>query len=333
MKACIAREPGGPEVLHVEDVDVPEPGEGQVRIKVAYCSLNPLDTHQRAQRVAYKASAFPYTPGFEYSGIVDAVGTGIDASLVGRRKTFLGYPGGCAEYAIAPVNAPFCGFYDIPDGLDWQQGTVFPTAVYTAWHMLHTAARIRPGDTVLLHAGAGSVATVTAQIAHEAGASVIGLCSSQEKIDFARPFGYDHLVNHRDVDWVEAVRELTGGRGADVIIDGIAGPDAPRNFEAVAPLGQVIYLGAIGGYAPPVDISKELYAKTISVRGFLLYVAMQETGGRELPEIHEALRSGRWKVPITGIWELEQVPELHRRFEQRTLLGKQIIRVGGDLEV
>jgi NADPH2:quinone reductase len=169
------------------------------------------------------------------------------------------------------------------------------------------------------------------QIAKEAGATVFSVCGGATKVAYARRFGADHVIDHTAGDWVEAVRGLTGGRGVDLIIDGVAGPQAPRNFEALATLGQVIYLGAIGGYAPPVDISRQLYGKSIGVRAFLLYPIMALTGGRELPAIHEALRSGRWKLPIERVWELEECAELHRRFEQRTLLGKQLVRAGGEL--
>jgi len=318
-------------VLKVEDVATPEPGPGQIRIRVAYASLNPLDTHTRAQRVSYKASAFPYTPGFEYSGIVDAVGEGVDSSMVGARRTFLGAPGGCAEYAVAPIESPFSALFDLPDDLDWKLATVMPCAVYTPWHLIHTAARLRSGDTVLFHGAAGTVPIVGAQIAKQAGATVFGLCSSPEKAELAMRHGVDQVFGSRDADWVAGVREATGGRGVDLIVDGIAGEEAPLNFDALAPLGQVIYIGAIGGYAPPVDISNQLYAKSISVRGFLLYVAMKETAGAETPEILDALREGRITVPITGVWQLDEVAELHRRFENRGLIGKQIIEVGGEL--
>jgi NADPH2:quinone reductase len=331
MKAVVAHEPGGPEVLKVDDVAKPEPGPGQIRIRVAYCSLNPLDTHTRAQRVSYKASPFPYTPGFEYSGIVDAVGDGVDDSLIGSRRTFLGAPGGCAEYAVAPISNPFSALFDLPEDLDWKQGTVMPCAVYTPWHLIHTAARLRSGQSVLFHGAAGNVPVVGSQIAKQMGATVFGLCSSPEKAEFAIKHGVDQVFSSRDTEWVEGVREATGGRGVDLIVDGIAGEAAPKNFDALAPMGQVIYIGAIGGYAPPVDISNQLYAKSISVRGFLLYVAMKETAGKETPEILDALRTGALEVPITGVWQLDEVAELHRRFENRELIGKQVIEVGGEL--
>ena len=326
MRAMIADAPGAPDVLELREVPRPEPGPGQVRLRVAYAALNPLDTHARAARVAYMAPDFPFTPGIEYSGIVDAVGDGVDPSWLGRRVVNERNWGGCAEYALSAPEF----LLDIPDGFDWILGTVFHTCVYSAWHALHTAGRLRSGDVVLLHSAAGAIGAMSAQIATTAGATVVGLCSPS-KFDFARSFGVDHPFDSSDPDWPAKVLEATGGHGADLIIDGIAGPEAPKNHEAAAPLAQVIYLGAIGGYPPPVDVSKELYAKSIAVRGFLVYVAMASTGGAELPEIHAALLDGAWKAPISEIVELVDTPDLHRRFEARELMGRNLIRIGGEL--
>jgi NADPH2:quinone reductase len=326
MRAIVADVPGGPEVLRLAEVPRPEPGPDQVRIQVAYSCLNPLDTHARAQRVAWNAPTFPFTPGYEYAGLVDAVGAGVDASLVGRRVASLGEWGGNAEYALATA----ARLREIPEGFDWKLGTTFQTGTYSAWHLVHTVGRLERGQTLLLHAAAGSVAVMAVQIAREAGITVFGTCSPG-KMDFARRFGYDHLLDALQDDWPAQVKALTGGRGVDLIVDGVAGPGAVRNYDAVAALGQVVYIGAVGGAPPPVDVSRQLYAKTIAVRGFVVYVAMAATGGKELPGIHEALRSSRWKVPIVGEVGLEGVRELHERYERRELMGKTLIRVGGDL--
>jgi NADPH2:quinone reductase len=326
MKALVAEAPGPPEALELKEIPVPEAGPGQVRIRVAYAALNPLDTHARAARVAWMAPEFPFTPGYEFSGLVEALGDGVDPSWMGRRVVSEGEWGGCADYALATA----AKLISIPEGFDWTLGTVFHTCAYSAWHVLHTAGRIQEGDHVLLHSAAGSIGTMASQIAKEAGATVYGLCSP-EKFDFARSFGADHLLDSRAADWVEQVKALSGGRGVDLIVDGVAGPEAPKNYEALAPLGQVVYMGAVGGYPPPVDISRELYMKSIAVRGFVVYVAMAKTAGKEKEGIHDALRSGRWKVPVTRVAELEEAPELHRLFEERRLFGKTLIRIGGDL--
>jgi NADPH2:quinone reductase len=304
-----------------------EPGAGQARVRVAYSDLNPLDTHARAQRVAWNAPTFPFTPGYEYSGIVEKVGAGVDAALLGKRVASVGEWGGNAEYALATA----ARLSPIPDGFDWQTGTVFQTGTYSAWHLVHTVGKLKPGMSVLFHSGSGSVSIMGSQIAREAGATVFATCGSQPKVDFAKGFGAHHVLNYREGDWVAEVKRLTEGRGVDLIIDGVAGPEAPKNYDAVAALGEVIYIGALGGFPPPVDISRQLYAKTIAVRGFVVYVAMAATKGAEKPAIHEALRTGRWKTGITGVYDLAEVPALHRRFENRELFGKSLIRVGGDI--
>jgi len=326
MKAIIADTPGPPDVLELREVPVPDPGPGHVRLRVAYAALNPLDTHARAARVAYMAPDFPFTPGIEFSGIVDAVGDGVDPGWMGKRVVSERYWGGCAEYALTtPEN-----LLEIPEGFDWVLGTVFRTCVYSSWHVLHTAGRIRKGDRVLLHSAAGAIGAMSAQIAKDAQTEVYGLCSPS-KFDFARSHGADHVFNSSAENWPDQVMAATDGHGVDLIIDGIAGPNAPRNYKVLAPLGQVIYMGAVGGYAPEVNISRDLYVKSIAVRGFMVYVAVAATGGAELEEIHGALRRGRWKAPISEIVELEATPDLHRRFEARELKGRNLIRIGGDL--
>lgn len=326
MRALVAAAPGPPEVLELCAVPIPEPGPGEVRVQVAYVTLNPLDTHARAARVAYMAPEFPFTPGIEFSGLVDAVGAGVDPGWIGRRVVSERHWGGCADFAVTSADA----LIEIPEGFDWVLGTVFHTCVYSSWHVLHTAGRVREGDRVLLHSAAGAIGAMCAQIANDAGCTVVGLCSPT-KFAFARSFGFDHLIDSAAPDWVEQVTAATGGRGVDLVIDGVAGPEAPKNFEVLAPLGQVIYLGAVGGYPPPVDISRELYAKSIAVRGFMVYVAMEATGGVEKELIHEALRSGRWRAPVSRIAELEEAQEMHRLFERRELFGRNLLRVGGAL--
>ena len=326
MRALIADRPGPPDVLELRRVPIPKPAPDQVRIRVAYVSLNPLDTHARAARVAYMAPEFPFTPGIEFSGSVEAVGDDVDPAWLGRRVVSERTWGGCADRALSTPGA----LLEIPDGFDWILGTVFHTCVYSAWHVLHTAGRIRAGDTVLLHSAAGAVGAMSAQIAKDAGAEVVGLCAPA-KFDFARSNGVDHPVDSNAPDWVDRVMAATGGRGVDLIVDGVAGPEAPKNFDVLAPLGQVIYIGAVGGYAPAVDISRELYTKSIAVRGFMVYVAMKATGGKELELIHDALRTGRWRAPVNEIVALEDTVDLHRRFEARELMGRNLIRVGGEI--
>ena len=328
MRAVVADEPGGPEVLSLRQIPVPEPGPGEVRLRVAYCSMNPMDVFARRGVLSWLDLDWPFTPGIEHAGVVEKVGPGVDDALLGRRMQSRANWGGNAEYSIAPVTQTG----PVPDGLDWKTGSVFGGMTYTAWHCLHTTARIRQGDVCVFHSAAGPVGVMLIQVAKDAGATVIGLAGGPEKLAYAASFGADHGIDYRDSGWPAEVMRLTDGHGADIIVDGNQGPDAPRNFDAMAPNGRLIYIGATAGApAPDVPVG-QLIGKSILVGGFNLPV-LTATGvaERDHEQIIENVRSGRWKIPISGEVALEDVPELHARFERRELMGRTVIRVGGDL--
>lgn len=327
MRAVVITENGGPETLQITDIPKPEPGEGEVLLKVAYCALNPLDTHARAGRIKWGVPDMPFTLGYEYSGRVEAVGPGVDASLVGSRVAVAGSWGGCAEYAVAKA----VSLVAIPDEFHWTLGTVYFTSTFTAWHMLHTMAHVQEGDVVVVHSAAGAVGVMTTQIAKDAGCTVIGLVGSSEKITWAEQFGADHLLNEREeADWPAKVKELTSGHGADVVIDGNAGPDAPKNLACLAPLGQIIYIGAMAGQSPDVNISG-LIGASAGVRGFIQYHAMAKTKGSEFPEIHGKLDRKDWVYPLNPPIALDQIAQAHDDFENRRTTGRTIFEIGGDI--
>jgi NADPH2:quinone reductase len=327
MRAVVISATGGPETLKISDVPVPEPGEGQVQVKVAYCALNPLDTHSRAGRIKWGVPPMPFISGYEYSGRVTKVGPGLDAGLVGKRVSSAGSWGGAGEYAVAPAKSLIM----IPDAIDWKLGTVYFTSTFTAWHMLHTMARINKGDVVVVHSAAGAVGIMTIQIAKDAGATVIGLVGSTDKAAYAKSFGCEHVLNEKDdAEWPKKVKELSGGKGADVIIDGNAGPNAPLNFKCLAPLGQIIYIGAMAGPAPDVNVSM-LIGGSQGVRGFVLYHAMAKTKGSEFKEINEKISGGAWKFPLNAPVPLDQIAKAHDDFENRRTMGRTIFTVGGEI--
>ena len=326
MRAIVADEPGGPEVLKVTALPIPQPGPGEARIKVAYCGLNPMDTFGRSGTLTWMDLPWPFTPGIEHAGVVDAVGDGVDASLIGSRVHARNSWGGNADYSISPA----ANLLPVADGLDWKTGSVYRGMTFTAWHCLHTAARVRAGDVCVFHSAAGPVALMLTQVAKDAGATVIGLVGSSAKIEYARGFGADHLVDYVASDWVAEVMRLTDGRGADIIVDGNQGPDAPKNYEATAPNGKVIYIGATAGAPAPDVPSYVLIGKSIFVGGFNLPL-LEAIGVDASDEVIENVRSGRWKIPLGEEVELEDVPELHARFHRRELVGRSIIRVGGEL--
>ncbi|TVS14872.1 MAG: zinc-binding alcohol dehydrogenase family protein [Gammaproteobacteria bacterium] len=326
MRAAIVDEAGGPDAIVIRNSDIPNPGPGQVRIQVAYAALNPLDTHARAYRIKWGHPGFPFTPGYEYAGRVDAVGEGVDSSLLGRRVASHSEWGGNAEYALATASRVI----PVPESYDWPTAATFSTCVPTAWHLVHSAGRLQSGMTLLVHSAAGAVGSMVTQIAKEAEVRVIGLAGGATKLEYARQFGADHLVDYLAEDWTEQVKGLTDGRGVDVIIDGNAGPQSVRNYDVIAPLGNVIYIGAMAGQAPEVNVSL-LIGKSFSVTGFVQFFHQACTGGSENAEIETKLASGAWRIAIERVFELEEVPEAQRLFEARQLTGRSLIRVGGDL--
>jgi NADPH2:quinone reductase len=330
MRAIVLAAPGGPDILAVSDVPVPEPGEGQVQVKVAYAAMNPLDVLVRAGRFRFHPP-LPFVLGYQYSGRIAKVGAGVDPARIGQRVSVSSQWGGYAEVAVTPASAAA----PIPEAFDWKLGTVAMGPSLTAWHLVHTVARMRAGDVAVVHAAAGAVGLMLTQIAKDAGATVIGLVGGAAKLAWARQFGADLLLDYRaDADWPKRVKGFTGahapGPGADFIFDGNQGPETPKNFQALAPLGQAIFIGAMAGPAPEVAIPA-LIAGSHGVRGFVVNHGMAVTKGGEFKDVVPKLASGQWKFPIAAPVPLEKVADLHRAVEARTLLGRGIVAVGGEI--
>lgn len=326
MRAVLAEKAGSPDSLRIVERTIPEPGPGKVRVRVAYSALNPLDTHARADRIKWSHPGFPFVPGYEFCGRVDKVGEGVDAALMGSRVASAGEWGGNADFALATA----VRLTRIPDAFDWKVGATFSTCAPTAWHLVHSAGRVREGDWALVHSAAGAVGAMVTQIAKSAGAKVIGLVGGAAKVNYARQFGADQLIDYRNEDWLARVKDITTGRGVDLIIDGNQGPDAPKNYQAIAPCGNVIYLGAMGGPAPEVAVGL-LVGKSFSVSGFVQYFWQAKTQYAEMREIVPRLASGEWRIPIERVLDLEQVPQAHADFEARKLAGRTLIRLGGEI--
>ncbi len=326
MRAIVLTKTGGPDVLEITDQPIPEPGLGQVQVKVAYVGMNPLDVMVRAGKFKYHPP-LPFTLGYSYCGLITKVGSDVDPKRVGERVSVVSQWGGYAEYAVAPAATA----NPLPANFDWKLGCVALGPALTAWHLLNTMARVRKGETVVVHAAAGAVGFMLVQIAKDMGAKVIGLVGSAEKLAWAKQFDADLLLDYRaDPDWPDKVKAFTGAAGADYIFDGNQGPETPKNLKALAPLGQAIFIGAMAGPSPEIVVP-QLIGGSAGVGGLVVYHAMAKTKGAEFKELVSKLGSGQWKFPIAPAVPLEKVVELHKAVEARTLLGRGIISVGGDL--
>jgi NADPH2:quinone reductase len=323
MLKLVAEHPGAPDELKIVDIPMPDPGPGQVRVKVAYVALTPLDVLMRQGRVGWLAGKGPFTPGLEFSGIVDKLGAGVDAKWLRQAVLSVSQFGGCAEYVIVEARR----IDPIDTRLGWPMATAWRTPTLTAWYALHRVARLSRGETVMIRSGAGPVGIMATQIAREIGAKVVSLVGGATKIEFARGYGAEILVDYRLPDWASRVAEATSGRGVDVVLDGNGGGSAARNYELIAPNGRIVYLGATTGVTPDAVTVPLLIAKSFSVAGFNLNSIEPTRLATDETALWRKLSSGTLRFPVSDIVGLEGAVELHRRFEARELMGRALIRV------
>ena len=326
MRAMVIDAPGPPEVLQARELALPVPAAGQVRLRVAYVGMNPVDALVRRERLAWMPVAFPFTPGLEHTGAVEAIGPDVDRAWLGRRVLSRVSFGGYAEFSLAPVR----GLLQVPDGMSLRDGCVYRGCSFTAWHALMKCARLQRGERVLVHSAAGAVGLMAMQIAREAGAVVVGACGGANKMAWVKGFGFDSVVNYLAPDWPETAMQRLGSSGFDVILDGNGGANAQHNYELIAPLGRIIYLGAMSGADPAAVPVALLIGKSFSVGGMTLRQIEEPPGSVADLAIIDAVRSGRWRLPTSECVRLADVADLHRRLEARAVCGRAVIEVGGE---
>ncbi|HMC67823.1 MAG TPA: NADPH:quinone oxidoreductase family protein, partial [Mycobacteriales bacterium] len=244
MQALRVHELGDPgDVLRLEDVDVPEPGAGEVRVRVHAASLNFPDVLMC--RGGYQVKPpLPFTPGSEVAGVVDAVGPGVDDLHIGDRVLAVPMLGAFAEYTTARTAG---GVFRIPDAMSFAAASALHVVYQTGHLALHRRAHIRPGETLLVHAGAGGVGSAAIQLGLAAGARVIATAGGPEKVEICRKLGAHLALDYREQDFVDAVKDFTGGRGADVVYDPVGGDTYDRSTKCIAFEGRILIIGFTGG--------------------------------------------------------------------------------------
>lgn len=329
MRAFQIDHPGTAADLRLVELPIPEPAPGQLRVRVAYCGLNPLDVIIRRGGATWMGQPWPLVPGVEHSGVVDAVGEGVSPEWLGRAVVNRAGFGGNAEFSLASE----ANLVRLPDDMDLTSGAVYRGCSHTAWRIVHEAVRTPEGAWALFHSAAGPVGIMLTQFAVRAGLKVIGLVGGPAKRAYAAQFGAQHLVDVlASPDWAPEVQRLTGGAGAHLIVDGDGGPETARNFDAVAPGGEVVFIGATSGTPAAAVPPGQLIVRHAAARGFNLNVAERIGASGEAvdAQIIPLLQSGAVKLPITSVSPFESIPELHRRFENREIHGRAVIEVGGE---
>lgn len=327
MRAVMIPRFGGPEVLEVREVAVPQPGAGQVLIKVAYAGVNYAELMGRSRGGAY-ALELPFVPGYEVSGTIQALGEGVEGLHIGQPVAALTVFGGYAQFAVAQAALTF-PLDTFAHTISLEQAAAFPAVVITAYDLLTRAGRMQKGESVLIHSAAGGVGTVAGQIARALGSPlVLGVTSTAEKADQARAFGYDQVF--LTADFEQGVLEATDGKGVDVVLDASGEPTRSRNLPLLALFGRLVVFGNASGNPEKPVAPSELLRSNRSVVGYSM-TALTRSAPHLIGETAQLalhlIAEGALKLVISEILPLEQAAEAHRRIEARSHVGKLVLRV------
>ncbi len=323
MKAVSISEPGGPDVLVVEERPVPIPGDEEILVAVAAAGVNRPDVMQRKGHYPPPPGA-PDVPGLEISGLVARVGGAVSRWKTGDPIVALVPGGGYAEFCTVHESTAL----PLPEPLTLVEGAGIPETTFTVWHNVFQRGQLRPGEWLLVHGGTSGIGTTAIQLAKAFGAFVATTAGSDDKCRAAKRLGADAAINYRTTDFVGAVREATGGRGADVILDMVGGDYLGRNIDAAADEGRIVQISTLGGAVTEVDLRK-IMGKRLTLTGSTLRarpVAFKAELARVIEEaVWPIIAGGRYKPVIDRLFSLHEVAEAHRRIDGGEHIGKIIL--------
>jgi len=281
MKAIRVHEFGGPEVLRPEEVAEPQPGEGEVLVRVCAAGVNPVDTYIRSGVHAIKPS-LPYTPGLDAAGVVEAVGAGVTRVAAGDRVYTAGTVSGAyAELTVCKESQ----VYRLPERVSFAQGAGVFTPYATAYRALFNRGRGKAGESLLVHGASGGVGTAAVQFARAAGFKVIGTGGTEEGRRLVAEQGAHHVLDHRAPDYLEQLKTLTGGEGVDIILEMLSNVNLGKDLDVLAKGGRVVVVGSRGA----VEINpRALMTRDASIHGLTLFNATPQ----ELEGVHAAIGAG-----------------------------------------
>jgi len=323
MQAIEIAEAGGPEVLRISDFPVPEPGDGEVLIKVIAAGVNRPDVMQRLGLYPPPPGA-PDIPGLEVAGTVAALGPDASGVQEGDAVCALVIGGGYAEYCVAP--ASLC--LPVPEALTTVQAAAVPETFFTVWTNVFDRGRLAGGESLLVHGGSSGIGTTAIQLAKAFGATVYVTAGSEEKCQACLELGADAAINYRDEDFVERISELTKERGVDVILDMIGGDYLPRNLKSLAVEGRIVQIALQGG--PRVEMNLlPIMLKRLTLTGSTLRprtVAQKAMIAHSLREkVWPLLESGKVRPIIHATFPLAQASNAHRMMESSQHIGKIVL--------
>lgn len=320
MNAIQVSRVGGPEVLKLVDLPIPEPKPNEAVVQLKAAGVNFIDVYYREGR--YPAP-LPFVPGQEAAGIVTAIGSEGTSLKIGDRVAYTGALGAYAEYAAVPVDR----LVPIPDQLDFDHGAAAMLQGMTAHYLSHSTYPIKQGETALIHAAAGGVGALLVQMAKNRGARVIGTAGSEEKAQLARDAGADEVIIYTEQDFETETRRLTGGEGVHVVYDGVGQTTFEKDLNVLRPRGYLVLFGASSGPVPPFDLIK------LSQKGSLFltrpslhhYIHTREELEQRAGDVLDMIERDQLKLRIHKTYPLAEVQQAHSDLEGRKTMGKVLL--------
>ena len=323
-RAVRIEQTGGPEQLKLVDVQVGEPGPGQIRIRHKAIGLNFIDVYHRT---GLYTLPLPLQIGMEASGVVEAVGEGVTHLKAGDRAAYASQPPG--SYCEARV-MPAMNVCKLPDAIDFETGAAMMLKGLTAQYLLKRTlpqGGLKPGDMALFHAAAGGVGLIACQWAKVLGLQLIGTAGSDEKCALAKSHGAAHVINYAKEDFKERVKEITGGKGVKVVYDSVGKDTWEKSLDCLAPLGLMASFGNASGPVPPfapgiLGAKGSLY---VTRQTLFSHITSRENTQAMADDLFEVVASGKVKIRIDQRYPLEQVQQAHRDLEARKTTGSTIL--------
>jgi len=321
MKAIQVKRVGGPEVLELGELAVPEAKGNDAVVKIVASGVNFIDVYYREGR--YKA-VLPFVPGQEAAGDVVAVGPNVTAVKVGDRVAYTMVLGSYAEYVSVAADR----LVKIPDGVDYQQAAALMLQGMTAHYLSHSTYPLKKGETALVHAAAGGVGLLLVQMAHNIGARVIGTVSTEEKAKLARQAGADEVILYTQTDFEAETKRITGGKGVDVVYDSVGKTTFEKGLNVLRPRGYMVLFGGSSGAVPPFDLIQLSQKGSLYVTRPTLthYAVTREELDERTGDVFRMVSEGKLKVRIGHTYPLANAAQAHRDLEGRKTTGKLLLQ-------
>jgi NADPH:quinone reductase len=321
MKAIRVYRTGGPEVLVYEDIDIRTPGRGEVRVRNRAIGVNYTDVYLR--KGTFQPPKMPFTLGKEGAGEVVAVGDDVTDFAIGDRVAYVETLGAYAEECIVPMHY----LVPLPESIDFETAAAMMLKGLTAQYLVRRTFRVGPGHTILMHAAAGGVGQILTQWAKHLGAMVIGTVGSPAKVEVARQNGCDHVIEYMREDVASRVKQITKGKGCDVVYDAVGQATFPASLDCLRPLGLFVSFGAASGSIAPVDL--KLFAEKGSLfatwQVLPTHLAERDDVLANSQELFDVVASGAVKIHIRSRMPLAEASEAHRRLEGRETTGATVM--------